>query len=215
MPNLPIFKNESFRIILKKILQSRAVEVVNRISPYISKKEEILEIGCGLGTISYTLKSRDYTIKALDIDNLSLFNEVQPILYDGTKMPFNNEQFKTSLILTVLHHTPYPDKIIDEAMRVSDKIIIIEDTYTNTVQKYLTYWMDSILNMEFTVHPHTNKSTPEWKKLFAEKNLKIIAENTVPFWMVFDSTMFILEKSDTRDRGEIETQTATHNAQRL
>jgi len=98
------------------------------------------------------------------------------------------------LLLTVLHHTPNPKEILKEASRVSKRVIIIEDIYSNLVQKYLTFFTDSLVNFEFRGHPHSNKSVSEWNKLFNELNLKIIHEEINQVYGLFNQALFVVEK---------------------
>jgi len=96
--------------------------------------------------------------------------------------------------LTVLHHTSHPEKIIEEAKRVSKRIIIIEDIYTNIFNKYLTYFFDSLLNIEFIGHPHTNKNDKELREAFNKFGLKIVEARYSHSFIVFNHATYYLEK---------------------
>ncbi|MFH1451515.1 MAG: class I SAM-dependent methyltransferase, partial [bacterium] len=148
--------------------------MVKEIRSFLSKNSKILDIGSGTCNICEVLRKNGHDVTPLDIQNLSFTDSIRPILYDGIKIPFDDDKFDISLIITVLHHTAEPDKILEEAARVSKQIIIIEDIYTNVIHKYLTYFFDSLLNLEFVGHPHTNKSDKQWKVTFNELGLKLI-----------------------------------------
>lgn len=167
-------KNKFFRNIIYKLGKRRAQKIISGIKPFLNKKSFILDIGTGTCNISEILMKEGYNITPLDIKDLSFVDNIKPILYDGNKIPFDDNKFDIALILMVLHHTPYPEKIIEEAKRVSKKIIIIEDIYTNMFHKYITYFFDSLINLEFINHPHTNKSDKLWGDLFHKLELKII-----------------------------------------
>ncbi|NHJ39950.1 MAG: methyltransferase domain-containing protein [Asgard group archaeon] len=152
----------------------RAKRKINRIIGYFRKSDRILDIGSGLGTISSKLLKRKYNITPLDIRDISIYDNVKTIVYNGIDIPFMQNQFDTAFLLTVLHHTPNPKKILIEAKRVAKRIIIIEDIYSNVFQKYITYFFDSLINFEFFKHPHSNKTDSEWQKLFRKLNLKLI-----------------------------------------
>jgi len=82
-----------------------------------------------------------------------------------------------------------------EAKRVSKKIIIIEEIYTNIFNKYLTYFIDSLLNLEFIGHPHTNKTDKEWKLLFGQLGLKLTdAKYSRTFLVKTRQVIYCLEK---------------------
>ena len=139
---------------------------IRRISEHLSKKDKTLDVGTGPGSVCFLLNREGYNLTPIDVIDQTLSSEVEPLIYNGEKLPFDDNSFDTALILTVLHHTSKPEQVISEAMRVANKIIIIEDIYSNPIQKYLTFIVDSIVNMEFARHPHSNKSNTEWKTTF-------------------------------------------------
>lgn len=167
----------------------------DRINPFLSQKEKLIDIGCGNCSLLKSLKDNHPTIQGVDIHNVSLFDNIQPIVYDGETLPFKDNQFDTSLLITMLHHTPDPERIIREAMRVSNRLIIMEDIYTHQLQKHITYFTDSLVNWEFNGHPHTNKSDKEWKGLFNSLGLKLKKEEHYPFFLLFfHQVTYVLEK---------------------
>jgi len=175
-------------------LQKRAEGMILEIESYLKKGDRILDIGCGGCHIAKQLKEKGYTVVPLDIKNESSFKEIVPIIYDGKKIPFEDNSFDVALLLTVLHHIRDPIMILGEAKRVSRRIVIIEDLYDGWFQKYLTFAMDSILNTEFFGHPHSNKTQTEWEAIFRALDLRIIDERNHSFWIFFTSGVFCLEK---------------------
>lgn len=71
----------------------------------------------------------------------------------------------------MLHHAPDPDAVLAEVSIVARRIIVIEEIYGNGVEKYFTYAVDSLFNLEFFSHPHSNRTDSEWKKAFQETAL--------------------------------------------
>ena len=165
-------KNKFFRKAVYRLGSLRAKNMVGQIERYLNKKDKILDIGAGTCNICEILIKNRFNVIPLDVKNLSFVDGIKPIIYDGDKIPFENDEFDVSLILFVLHHIPNSE-ILLEAKRVSKKIIIIEEIYTNIFNKYLTYFIDSLLNLEFIGHPHTNKTDKEWKLLFGQLGLKL------------------------------------------
>ncbi|NHK31930.1 MAG: class I SAM-dependent methyltransferase [Asgard group archaeon] len=152
----------------------RAKRIINRINRYFKKSDRILDIGSGLGTICSKLLKRKHKITPLDIKDLSIYDNVKTIIYNGIEIPFKRNHFDVAFLLLVLHHTPNPKKILIEAKRVVKRIIITEDVYSNVFQKYLAFFWCSLLNLDFFRHPHSNKTDSEWRELFRELNLKLI-----------------------------------------
>lgn len=177
-----------------KIGLARDRQLVGLITPYLKGSINILDIGCGLCRITKILQDKGFKVTPIDVQNLSIMEDITPTIYDGKKLPFKNNSFDTALLLTVLHHTPDPEAILNEAKRVSKKIIIIEDIYKNTAHKYLTFALDSLINLEFFGHPHLNKDDDGWKKLFKKLNLKLKSAKYKKIWKVFSTATYFLEK---------------------
>jgi ubiquinone/menaquinone biosynthesis C-methylase UbiE len=156
-----------------------------------------LDIGSGLGTICSKLLNGKYNITPLEIKDLSLYDNVKPIIYNGIEIPFKRNHFDVAFLLTVLHHTPDPKKILIEAKRVAKRIIILEDIYSNVFQKFLAFFWCSLLGLDFFRHPHSNKTDSEWRELFRELNLKLIDvkyhRSTIP---IVTQVTYFLDNSD-------------------
>lgn len=164
-----------------------------RLEPWLNHQDFILELGSGLGTVTHHFRQQGCKIVPLDIKNFSLFSQVQPIIYEGQNIPFEDKVFPNILLLTVLHHTVNVVSLLCEAKRVGHKIMIIEDIYQNKFQQYLTYAVDSLVNFEFREHPHNNRTDEEWQKLFEQLNLKLIHTEQYSFLFFFKQVIYILE----------------------
>ena len=167
---------------------------VSEIMPYLRSGDKILDIGSGNCLLTKRLRELGYNITPIDIVNKSKVKDIQPAIYDGKYIPFSNNSFNLSLLITVLHHTNDPIGILREATRVSNRIIIMEDVYENAVQKYLTSLMDSILNFEFIGHPHSNKTKDAWLEIFNNLNLAVLDKKQHTFWHFFQNGTFYLQK---------------------
>lgn len=187
-------KNKFFRKIIHKIKNKGAEDRIKKIKPYLNKKDKILDIGSGSCIVCEILQKEGYNITPIDIKNLSFAENMKPIIYDGIKTPFKRDEFNTSLIFTVLHHTPAPEKILKEAKRISKVIIIIEDIYTNIFNKHMAYFFDSLLNLEFIGCPRTNKNDRAWKKIFNKMDLKLLDVKYYKSFFGVKRAIYCLEK---------------------
>jgi len=193
--SLAILQNNSFlKELVFKVWLWDAKFKIERIREHLSPKDRILDIGTGPGSVCLLMNRQGYDLTPVDVIDQSLSPEIEPQIYNGKKLPYKDSSFDTALILTVLHHTSNPEEILLEAKRVSKKIIIIEDIYTNPIQRYLTYFVDSIVNMEFSGHPHSNKSDSEWKRTFMELGLKLVDAKYDKFLLFFRQATYYLEK---------------------
>jgi len=187
-------RNKFFRNIIYVLGKLRAHDMIDRIKPLLNKNDSILDIGAGSCNISEILEGSGYNVFPLDIQNLSFVDGINPIIYDGITIPFDGDSFDKSLLLTVLHHTPNPEEILDEAKRVSKNIIVIEDIYSNWFHRYITYFFDSLLNLEFFGHPHTNKTDYEWRTVFKNMNLILVEARYKRSFLIFRHATYFLTK---------------------
>lgn len=172
----------------------RAKGLLGYFDGQLDKKENILDLGAGMGNVSELLIEDGHNVTPVDVVDLSFSDKVEPLIYDGITLPFQSDTFNVVLLITVLHHTPDPEVVIREAMRVGDRVVIIEDIYASKVHKYLTFLFDSLLNLEFVGHPHTNKTDKEWKSLFHKLRLNLTFTNYHTSLVVFRHATYIVEK---------------------
>jgi 2-polyprenyl-3-methyl-5-hydroxy-6-metoxy-1,4-benzoquinol methylase len=187
-------KNRFLKNIIYKIKSKSAKDRIKRIKPYLNKKDKILDIGAGSCIVSEILQKEGYETTPIDVKNLSFAKNIEPTIFDGIKIPFKTGEFNTSLILTVLHHVPFPEKILEEAKRASKKIIIIEDIYTNTLNKHTAYFFDSLLNLEFFGCPRTNKADKEWKEIFNKMDINLLDAKYYKSPLGVKRAIYFLEK---------------------
>lgn len=180
------------RKLLLRLSISRAKQCINSFISYIDVSETVLDIGSGVGIIAEQLNEAGRTATALDIKNLSLSPKVNPLIYDGNTVPFNANAFDTALLHTVLHHIPNPKQTLKEAARVARKVIIVEDVYSGFFHKYLTFFVDSVTNLEFKNHPHSNKTDEQWRRLFDELGYELMATGSKKSLLVMRHKLYVL-----------------------
>ena len=151
---------------LCRLARWRVQEKLVEINGYLNSADRVLDVGAGNCILCQELSRRGYDVVPVDLENLSFVDEIVPIAYDGTTLPFGKDSFDIALLITVLHHTPDPDAVLTEVRRVARRIIVIEEIYENVFEKYFTYAIDSLFNLEFFSHPHSNRTDAEWRKAF-------------------------------------------------
>lgn len=161
------------RTVLRRVVTARIREKLTEIRPYIRPADRILDVGSGNGLLGATLRQYGHQVTALDVRNGRFPGGLPPVLYDGVRMPFADGAFDVALLITMLHHTPQPEQILAEARRVATRLIVVEETYANVVEQYVTYGIDSVFNLEFRGHPHTNKTDTGWRQAFRALGLSV------------------------------------------
>ena len=164
-----------------------------RIKDLLEPGDKILDIGSGNGGVLDLLINEGYNAEGIDVVDHNFYpgNKVQ--LYDGKNLPYSSKAYDKSLLLTVLHHTVNPECLVKEALRVSGQLIIIEDVYTSPLNKYLLFFVDSLVNFEFIDHPHSNKTNKEWLDFFKSLNVKVQFIRKDRIMGIFNQYTYLLE----------------------
>ena len=152
-----------------------------------------IEIGSGPGSILDIMRAQNYAVDGLDVKDSSFREDLRPRLYDGKYMPFRQEAYDTALLPTILHHTPDPEHIILEAARISKRVIIVEDVYESRLMEWLTKRFDSLMNLEFRGHPHSNRTDIEWQATFKRLGLTLEYKSVHRVAGIFKQAVYVLE----------------------
>jgi SAM-dependent methyltransferase len=166
-----ITDNTPYAQSVKGILDNKGKSIYNRIKDFIYGKS-ILDVGSGVGGVAYQLKKQNYDITTIDVVDLSLISEMTPTIYDGEHIPFKDGEFDTALIVQVLHHCKDGLQVLREAKRVAKRVILIEDTYRNSFEKFVVSINDMIGNSQFYFHPY--HPTSWWKEVAEKEGWKIV-----------------------------------------
>lgn len=160
------------------------------------KGKSVLDVGVGVGSMSKILRDRGFKVTGIDIDKSSLYGDMAPIVYDGRNIPLKDKSIDTGLLICVLHHCSEPLKVLEETMRVCKRIVIIEDTFRNGLERFLVAARDSIGNFEF--YHHDYRSTKEWLAIFKKRGWKVVYKNewsSVTFYGMYGrQTLFVIDK---------------------
>lgn len=115
-------------------------DIVNRykyfdeIIEYIPKGAKVLDFGAGKCELSKYIGTRN-NITSIDIHKSCENAHV----YDGYKLPYEDNSFDVVLVMFVLHHIPHNKEIIKELQRVARKrIIVVEDTPVSVYQRMIS-----------------------------------------------------------------------------
>ena len=178
---------------IKGVLYFKAQNIYNRIAPYIVGKK-VLDVGVGIGGISSYLKQKGFDVTGVDVKNLTLIKESSPTIYNGETLPYNDNSFDTAVIIHVLHHCNDNIKVLTEAKRVAKRVIVVEDTYRNDLEKFVVSFNDNFGNFEFYQHHYL--TTRQWKDVIAKKGWNLIhMETYTEFTYVLYGryTLFVIE----------------------
>lgn len=157
--------------ILHFIMMRKALYVWQKIGEYL-KGGSVLDVGMGSGSITYFLKSKKFDVTSVDVNNLSIYEDLKPIIYDGDRIPLKDNSIETAVIIHVLHHCGDGLKVLEDAKRVSKRVIFIEDTYRNWFEWLVVSVSDAVNNGELWLHKY--RTVSEWKKIIKSKNWRVV-----------------------------------------
>lgn len=166
-----------FDSLIKRAIRDRSNIIVNRVSPYIENSKKIIDIGSGTGDVALFFRNAGRDITPVDVADFHGIRVLETTVYDGKKLPFPDKSFDTALLLMVLHHTPNPELVFSEAARVAKEVVVIETSFTNTINKFLTVLTDAIGNLRFNAYWSSYKTDEEWRQFFNKKGYKIVESN--------------------------------------
>jgi SAM-dependent methyltransferase len=139
----------------------------------------ILDLGAGEGWVTERLSRAGFTTCGADVGAFA-HTRVPYVIYDGTRLPFGDAAFETTLLLLTLHHCDEPEAVLDEALRVTRRrLIVSESVVRNRLDRF---WLDA-LDGRFNRLRHGGRMpTPlgfrraeEWQALFDSRGLHPIA----------------------------------------
>ncbi len=132
----------------------------------------VLDVGVGVGSMAKILGDHGYLVTGIDIVDSSVYPEVIPLVYDGSRMPFRSKSHDNALLICVLHHCTDQLGVLTETMRVAKRLILIEDTFRNSIEKALVSARDCLGNFEF--YDHHYRTTEEWVKIIRAKDWQVV-----------------------------------------
>lgn len=184
--------------ILKKIFVSLStptsgVFVFNELKKNFKKSDKILNLGCGTCLFDSHAISNGYNVTSIDIYDGSLIDSVTPIVYDGKKIPLKRKHTDITLLISVLHHVDEQKELMNEAKRVSKKIIIQEDLVSGKFKRKIYSLLDNLMNLELSVKDNNYHSLEEWKNIFKQNGLSLKSVNLKKGYFLVNQAVFILE----------------------
>lgn len=112
-----------------------------------------LDFGSGEGWFAAALRDRGLADEVVALDVMRREHHVvEPIIYDGTTIPFDDRSFDLVYAVDVLHHAPSPEASLAEALRVCGRYFLLKDhTFRGKVGRATLTVFDELGNRRFGV----------------------------------------------------------------
>jgi hypothetical protein len=95
--------------------------------------------------------------------------------------------------MSVLHHVPDQKELLNEAVRVADRVIVQEDLVGGHKRKKAYSIFDNFINCDFNFNKNNYHSLEEWKQIFSELGLEICGKEKKKSYFVVDQAVFVLK----------------------
>jgi ubiquinone/menaquinone biosynthesis C-methylase UbiE len=186
---------------LQAILRRYAESAAEVIAPFLVGSR-LLDLGAGEGYVAATLRQRA-GIWTCAVDIGPYRRTMGPyLIYDGRRLPFGDDAFDTTLISLALHHCADPERVLDEALRVTrTRLIILESVYRNRWERFclerLDGWLSRYRHGGEMPMPLAFKQAVEWQQLFDARTLQTIDRRWLGSrWerLVHQPLLFVLDK---------------------
>ena len=159
-----------------RLVINRRVDILSswfaRLAP---SSLQILDVGCGDGLLAATLCAKRPDLNIRGLDALARENTHTPVsVFDGCRIPFNDDSFDAVLFSDVLHHTSDPALLLREAKRVARQWLLIKDHYRKGLgAAQRLRFMDWVGNARFGVAlPYNYWSENQWQQAWQQIGLQ-------------------------------------------
>ncbi|OQA56122.1 MAG: hypothetical protein BWY42_01162 [Candidatus Omnitrophica bacterium ADurb.Bin277] len=164
-------------------LEKRAELITCFFEKALSPGSRVLDLGGGWGFYSRPLARRGHESVILDVIRPG-YQKAPVVLYEGERIPFDDESFDAAILITMLHHVPDPEKLLREVRRVTrGKVVVVEDLFHHGLGRFWTICRDRLLNMEFMSHPHQFRKHEEWVRSFERQGFKLVRFEKFYTWL--------------------------------
>jgi len=139
--------------LLQRVMRYRARSKAERLKPYLSTlldgihDPHILDLGAGEGYVGAHLHEAGHgqvvLADVVDMNRTSLPHAT----FDGRSLPFEDDSFDVTFLYFVLHHASDPERLVEEALRVSARgVIVVESTVSGSLQRRTLRCVDQAVN---------------------------------------------------------------------
>lgn len=111
------------------MLNDRAEEMTTVFEEYIPPGSKVLDLGAAYAFYDKPITAPGHTYTGLDVYRPA-WTMADIMVYDGGKIPFPDQYFDVTILVTVLHHVQDTDSLMKEVWRVTKRrVIVVEDVY--------------------------------------------------------------------------------------
>ena len=164
--------------LLDTLLRRYARGEAASVAPHLHG-QRVLDLGAGEGYVADALRRTSAVwVCATDVGPYRRVPGPYAV-YDGVRLPFADMTFDTTLVLLTLHHCFEPEVVLDEAVRVTRRrLLVVESVYRTRGEHFWLALLDGRLNRlrhdgRMSV-PLAFRRPEEWRRLFERRGLHVV-----------------------------------------
>jgi SAM-dependent methyltransferase len=149
------------------------------LNPLIPGGCGLLDVGCGDGKLARTLLEGRPDLRIEGVDVLVREQTAVPVkAFNGTTLPYEESSFDGVMLIDVLHHTRDPQGLLQEALRVSRRWLIVKDHIRQGLAAAVRLrFMDYAGNAHHGVAlPYNYLSRNQWSELQSALGVRVVQE---------------------------------------
>lgn len=186
-----------FQVFLRRYARREA----QAVAPFVLGPR-VLDLGAGEAYVAEAL--RELGPASICSTDVGVFARTPGpyVAYDGWRLPFPDGGFDSTLILLTLHHCSAPEAVLDAALRVTRRrLIVMESVYRSRMERFWLELLDGRLNglrhcgrMGVAERFRTGD---EWQALFESRGLRVVETRWPGAWwerLVHHPLLFVLDK---------------------
>ncbi|MEW5717566.1 MAG: class I SAM-dependent methyltransferase [Chloroflexota bacterium] len=182
-------------------MNARANAILASFAAALQPRARILDIGAGKGLLAQTI-ARQFDARVTMVDVTSYNQSDLPLtVCDSRALAFADDSFDFAILSFVLHHTPKPETILREALRVARQVIVVENDVRGAARQWLTRAIDSYPALRYGTPPcYVAQPRDAWLKLFAQfpVEARVLSEFSLEYGFFRNFTVVLTASRDRR-----------------
>jgi SAM-dependent methyltransferase len=185
-------------------VHKRRVQVIVRfLSELIPHAARVLDVGSGDGQVASLLmrEREDLVVEGVDV-LLRPDAAIPTHAFDGTTLPFGDDEYDVVMMIDVLHHTEEQERLLSECARVARTAVVLKDHYRRGLGANATLrFMDWVGNRAHGVAlPYRYLSPQQWERLLERVGLTVEEEREHlglyprPWTWLFDRSLHLIAR---------------------
>jgi len=158
-------------------VHGRRVEILARhIAELLPHGASVLDVGSGDGMLAARIGELRPDTRIAGVDVLVRpESRIRVQSFDGTRLPFANDEFDAILLVDVLHHAREQQALLSETARVARRAVIIKDhSVRGTLARPTLRFMDWVGNARHGVSlPYSYWTPAQWEHGLSAARLRV------------------------------------------